>query len=154
VTSGTQRVIFTAALTTIVGAMLVSTLSLGPIAGMAPLVVGVPTFALLWRELILDFRDARRVRARTLESSHGGAVLPADEWRMFAWVGLLLIGTLLLGLALGVSLFVLLFLRVRSGEPWRVACAFALAMWLVLAVVLERLLLISLYDGLIGTWIG
>jgi hypothetical protein len=73
---------------------------------------------------------------------------------MFGWLAVLIAGAFIAGLAAGLPLFVLAFLRVRSRERWPVAVTLAAGVWLFLHIGLERLLRISLYRGVLGGWIG
>jgi hypothetical protein len=147
-TGHVERAILTTLLTSLVGGLLLLSLDLSAVARLAPLVVGVPTFCLLCRELVIDAHRS----ATEGHDGRGGEMLGSG--RMFGWLAFLVGGALIAGLAAGSSLFVLAFLRVRSKERWRVASAFAAGLWLVLHVGLERLLRVNLYDGVLGRWIG
>jgi hypothetical protein len=145
----TERTGVTVVLTGLVGGLIVLSLGLSPVARMTPLAVGVPTFCLLCLELASDIFRApapSRSDVHTAAQSLGAR-------RMFGWLGFLLAAALFAGLAAGLSIFVLAFLRIRSEERWPVALGLASGMWLVLDVGLERLLRINLYDGLLGGWI-
>jgi hypothetical protein len=51
-------------------------------------------------------------------------------------------------------LFLLTYLRRRSGEPWRTAAGLAAGLLLVIAVVLEQGLGLRVYPGVAGAWLG
>jgi hypothetical protein len=146
----TERSAVTAVLTGLVGGLLILSFGLSPVARMAPLAVGAPTFCLLCLELTSDL--FRTDPAPGLEISGTGDRLGSP--RVFAWLGFLVAGAFLAGLAGGLSIFVFAFLRVRSSERWSVALSYAAGMWLVLDVGIERLLRINLYDGFLSGWIG
>jgi hypothetical protein len=142
-----ERAILTTLLTSLVGGLLVLSLDLSAVARLAPLAVGVPTFCLLCRELVMDvFRPATEGDDRR----DGEALSPG---RMFGWLAFLIGSAFVAGLAAGLSCFVLAFLRVRSKERWPVALALAAGLWLVLRLGLEHLLRVNLYDGVLGGWI-
>jgi len=140
-----ERTAVTAVLTGLVGGLIVLSLGLSPVARMAPLAVGVPTFCLLCLELASDI-----FRAAPAPGSGGHSATES----LFGWLGFLVAAAFLAGLAAGLSIFVLAFLRIRSEERWRVALGFAVGMWLMLHVGLEQFLRINLYGGLLGGWIG
>ena len=145
-TEARQRVVLTAGLAVLVASAAASALTLGPAARRMPLVVALPTLALLVFELT---RQAR-----------GGSVEPSDpvtrqlEAATFAWLGGLLAGVWLLGMLAGLPVFLVSYLRRRSRESWAVALGMALGVWIVLFVVLDHALGIKMHEGLLGSWLG
>jgi hypothetical protein len=149
-TSIPERVVVTAVLTGLVGALVVLSFGLSPVARLAPLVVGVPTLCLLCLELAADVVAARTSPALSGVEG-GGQALGARA--MFEWLGVLVACALLAGLAVGMAFFVLAFLRFRSNESWRLTLGLSAGVWVVLHVGLEILLRMHLYDGLLPGWI-
>lgn len=152
VTLGTERALLTAGLLGGVALFVASALRLSPVARLGPMTVGVPLLVLLGVELARDVAAARRSR---LEVTGGEAASRrALEVVTFGWLGGLLGLTLLLGMAAGLSVYVLLSLRVRSKERLRLALALAGGLWIVLRIGVEELLAVRLFGGLWRDWLG
>ena len=145
-TEGRQRVMLTAGLAVLVASAAVSATTLGPAARRMPLVVALPTLALLIFELT---RQARRAGVECSDP-----VSRHVEAATFAWLGALLAGVWLLGMLAGLPLFLVTYLRRRSGEPWAVVLGMALGVWIVLFVVLDQALGIQMHAGLLGSGLG
>jgi hypothetical protein len=145
-TEGRQRVMLTVGLAILVASAAVSAATLGPAARRMPLVVALPTLALLIFELTRQARCA--------------AVQPSDpmtrqvEAATFAWLGALLAGVWLLGMLAGLPLFLVSYLRSRSREPWAVVLGMGLGTWILLFVVLDQALGIQMHEGVLGSWLG
>lgn len=111
----------------------VLSLGLGPVARLAPLVVGVPTVALL---LVQWHRERRRSGSPGPEPAP-----PADVLRLVAWLPLLLVGVLVAGLVAGLPVWLAAFLRWRGRQPWAVALAFAavllVMLWFAVVVLVD-----------------
>lgn len=136
----------------VIGAMLVmvslstiSSLSLGPVARRMPLVVAIPTLLLLARELAREMRRDREDAGRP--SRH------ASERALFLWIGGLLALILVAGMAAGVPLFLLAYMRRHFHESWRASLALAGTFAILLVAVLQYLLGVPLHPGLIGGWL-
>jgi len=142
----TERTVLTATLALVVGAMVGSSATLSPVARVAPLVVGIPTLALLGLELV---RDLTRGRRQPAPDDRAGAA----ERGLFGWLVILLGLTGVVGIALGLPVWLGLFLRLRSGERWTVAAAFAVGLAVVLYGVLEVMLGIRLDGGALTGWV-
>ena len=141
-----QRLMFTAALTVLVASAAASAMTLGPTARRMPLVVALPTLALLVFEL------SRHLRAPREECDD-----PATrrvEAATFAWLAGLVAGVWLLGMLAGLPLFLVTYLRMRSREGWTVALGMALGVWVVLFVVLDYALGIQMHGGLLDSLLG
>lgn len=141
-----QRIALTAGLTVLVALAAASATTLGPAARRMPLVVALPTLALLVLEL------TRHVRAARVEADDPAA--RRVETVTFAWLGGLVAGVWLLGMLAGLPLFLGAYLRTRSREPWTVAIGMALGVWVVLFGVLDYALGIQMHDGLLGSLLG
>lgn len=75
------------------------------------------------------------------------------ELAFLGWACVLLALSSALGMAIGLSLFVLLYLRLQSGERWPVAAGVAACAWGVLYGVLALALRINLFEGYVMRWI-
>ena len=145
-TESRQRVALTAVLAALVAAVAASATTLGPAARRMPLVVAVPTLALLLFELTRQVRSAPRAsdddKARRVEAVS------------FAWLVALVSGVWLLGMQAGLPLFLVTYLRTRSHESWTTAIGMAVGVWAVIFGVLDGVLGIQMHAGVIGSWIG
>ena len=145
-TAARQRVALTAGLTVLVAAATVSAMALGPAARRMPLVVAVPTLALLLFELARQARSAPRV-ADDVPSGRIEAVT-------FGWLAALVAGVWLLGMQAGLPLFLAAYLRARSRESWTTAIGMAAGVWAVLFGVLDRALGVQMHAGVLGSLLG
>jgi xanthine/uracil permease len=145
-----ERLVLTAVLTLLVAVIVGQAIGLSVVARLAPLAVGVPTLMLLGLELA---RDAGRWRH---EHEHRAVVSPppveaADEpMSILVWAAGLVLGAFLFGMAVGLPLFLALYLRMRSAEGWTMAAVSAASLFVLLHGGLEVLLRVPLYDGLLG----
>ena len=138
-----EAITVTAVLLVVVLVMLTASLSLGPVARRMPLVVAVPTLVLLALELA---RDMRRPRA-------GSPQRQASERVLFLWIACLLALVLLAGMAAGIPLFLLAYMRVHFRESWRASLLLSGAMAVMLGVGLQYLLGMPLHPGLVAGWL-
>jgi uncharacterized membrane protein YedE/YeeE len=145
-TESRQRVALTAGLGALVATVAASATTLGPAARRMPLVVAVPTLALLLFELTRQVRAAPR--ASDSETARRAEAVS------FAWLVALVAGVWLLGMQAGLPLFLVTYLRTRSHESWTTAIGMAAGVWAVLFGVLDRVLGIQMHAGAIGSWIG
>jgi tripartite tricarboxylate transporter TctB family protein len=101
---------FTLLLTAFVLFVLISSAGLGPVTRLGPVVVAVPTLAIILFQL---FRDRRS------EHPPGGQPPSAGRERSgLLWIVLLLAMLLPLGFLVAMPVYTLLFLRVRGRESW------------------------------------
>ena len=138
-----ERALVTGVLLLFVAVLLASTAMLGPIARAAPILIGVPTLALLGLEFTRDLRT-RGAQANTVRSR--------AEIALVAWLGGLLVCLSLGGLAPGASIWLGLFLRYRSQEPWRVVAVAALGMAAALVAASVLLLSVPITAGAVIDW--
>jgi hypothetical protein len=124
--------------------VLVLSAALSPVARLAPLTIALPTLGLAVIELIRGMRAPAPVADRAVG---------ARERDMLAWIVALLLTCDLAGLAVGLALFVLLYLRVRSQESWALSAAVAGMAWFMLSVILSGALRVPLYGGRITGWL-
>lgn len=143
-----EAILLTALFMAGVGLAIWSSLGLSPVARLAPLVVAVPTLLLLGIELLRQISQASEPPAaddRTLRNR---------ELALLPWLGVLAVSSYLLGMALGLPLFVLSYLRLRSSETWTTSIAVATGLWIALYGVLLQLLEIPLFRGRLMTGFG
>ena len=166
-----EDIVLTASFTVVAAVAAVMSAGLSPVARRAPLVVAVPTLALLALELGSQLSNARAGRRlRELRAPGIGSYVvkgkpheetphPDDrterrrELAFLGWACVLLALSSALGMAIGLSLFVLLYLRLQSGERWPVAAGVAACAWGVLYGVLALALRINLFEGYVMRWI-
>jgi hypothetical protein len=139
VTPVRERTIVTLALALPVAAVIVSAMSLGPAARRMPLVVALPTLALLMIELIRARRSTASPSDRPLEP------------RVIAWLSVLTAATVLCGVLVGPPLVLAAYLRLQSRERWPVALGAAAGFSAIVRVVFELVLDLPT-GGLIGAW--
>jgi hypothetical protein len=113
-----------------------------PVTRTFPLIVGVCGSVLSAIEFVRLWR-----RARAMPQAAGPG--QRDRLKVFGWIALAIALTVVCGLVAGGALFVAAFLRVRGRESWAFASAGASSVIVVLYVVLERVLELPLYDGVI-----
>ena len=106
----TERAALTGVLAGFVLLLLISAAGLGPVTRLVPIVVAVPTLAILSYQLRQDLLGQPPTGA---EAASSGSARPA-----FLWILVLPPMLLVLGFLLGIPFHTLLFLRVRGREPW------------------------------------
>jgi hypothetical protein len=152
-------------------AVIVASFPLGPVARRLPLAVAIPTLLLLAFELGREVRLARErpgAERRGAEAPPaqcpsaacgGGASAPriprrhSSERVLFGWIGVLLALVVIAGMAAGVPLFLLAYMRVHFRESWRASLLLSGAIALLLAAGLQYLLGVPLHPGVIGGWL-
>jgi len=147
VTRAAEGALLTLVFTTSTALVVVMSLDLSPVARRAPLLVALPTLALLAFELLAD---VSRIRARSVIEEHS---LRVRERALILWAGVLLASSALLGMLVGLPAFLLLYLRYRSAERWTVALAVAAGFWTLLYGVLVLVLRLPLYAGRLWSWL-
>jgi len=112
--------------------------------GLVPIVLGIPTLALILLTL-----------GRACLSSGGQtAAAPADvaPWGqarpIIYWVSCFCVLVLLLGFQISIPLYVFAFLRVRGEVSWAKCTLIAVSVWLLIYVTLDSLLHRALFEGL------
>ena len=146
-TRAAEGALLTLVFTTSTALVVVMSLDLSPVARRAPLLVALPTLALLAFELLAG---VSRIRARSVIEEHS---LRVRERALILWAGVLLASSALLGMLVGLPAFLLLYLRYRSAERWMVALAVAAGFWTLLYGVLVLVLRLPLYAGRLWSWL-
>ena len=72
---------------------------------------------------------------------------------MFGWIGILLVLVVVVGMAAGVPIFLLAYMRVHFRESWRASLLLSGAMAVMLGVGLQYLLGMPLHPGLVAGWL-
>jgi hypothetical protein len=114
-----------------------------PVTRTFPLMVGVCGCVLSAVEFARLSRHARSSPRVPGESQRQRVV-------MFAWVTLAIALSVAFGIVIGSALFVSAYLRARGRESWPFTLGGAASVIAVLYLLLERLLELPLYDGMIG----
>jgi hypothetical protein len=144
-TSMSERTLLTLALMLTVTGFVTLSATLGPAARTAPLVVGIPTLALVAVALRRDVTSSRG------QDSSDDRQRVVDERRLLGWLTLLVGLTAGAGVPIGVPLWLLLFLRFRSEESWITGIAFSAGLMLALFVIFMVLLRIGPMSGSVIT---
>ena len=150
-TRTSERTILTLVFVVFVVVIGAASMTLSPVARLAPLTVACVTLGLLGLELMQSARRTREPsveRERAHDHHERSPVSGRDELAMFAWLLLLLACMSAGGLAVGLPVFLGLFLRFRSRLGWAAALAGAAVLWFVLYGLLDLLLRLRLYEGL------
>lgn len=166
---------FTLLLFAFVALLLYLTLELGRVARFVPLNVVILTMGLLLLQLLLDLlpRLTRRygrleqikphrsewVREKIRTSFTADPVVPAEEPQatqlsIFVWLLMMVSLVYFLGFLIAIPLYMLLYLRGRSGEGWPLSLAMAGAMWSLPYGLFHLVLRTHLYEGLLWRWLG
>lgn len=119
-----------------------SAVALGAAARRMPLLVALPTLALL----AVDWRRSRSRTTATAPAVH-------DEVRLLAWLAGLVAATWGLGVLIGPPAFLAAYLRWQSRERWRMVALLASGLWLVVFVVLNLVLRLPVGGALEAWWL-
>lgn len=125
-----------------------------------PLLVGsagLAAVALLWLSRVASRGRATVFRSPSRAGAQAGAAMDR-EWavagRFFLWLLGVFAAAYLLGQLTALPLFVLLYLRLASGESWRFSAIAAAVVWCGLYGVFELALSIAWLDGVLWPWLG
>jgi hypothetical protein len=147
-----EAMVVAAALTLVTGILFAASLTLHPAAAAVPLVVAGLTLLLLVDQFVAEWR--RRRRFGDADTRHQPpADPPRREISTLGWMLLLPMLMWAFGLMLALPAYLLLYLRVRSGEPWSGTIIAAAVAWCVVVVVLDGLLGIELHSGALWDWV-
>ncbi|MBW2443288.1 MAG: tripartite tricarboxylate transporter TctB family protein [Deltaproteobacteria bacterium] len=123
-----------------------------PVTRRAPLVVMIPLAFMVLGETI---RITKKLRALRRENSTR-TLLPrldpqklAKASQILIWLIVLLVMIYFGGHLGGISLFLLIFLKFVSKEPWKISLGVSVGVTLGLYVLFEKILMIPLYRGTI-----
>lgn len=113
--------------------------------GLVPVVLGVPTLALilssLGRELLYPSAAADEAAPDVAPWSSAAPVI--------AWLGAFCVLVLLIGFQLAIPLYMVLFLRRYGGASWPRCLLAAVSVWVLVFVSLGLLLKRSLFEGVL-----
>ena len=156
-----ERLIVTALLAALVVLVIAMSAGLSPVARWMPLVVALPTLALLCLEVVADAARAggesrvavvnTRGLSRIVEGPGRRRPDSSDDTRRWVerqalvWLALAIGAVLTMGMLAGLPLYLLLYLRLRARQRWSVALGLAGGLLLVMYAGLDRLLRIPLY---------
>lgn len=166
-----DRQFFTLALFAFAAMMLVATAGLSEVGRLVPLAVLVPTLVLLLIQLCLDLAPGfeqkhslldkkdvfgiERMRLKAAEEAANSEVSRGRrELSVFAWVTLIAGLMYLFGSLIGLPLFLLLYLKVRSGEGWALSIGVSGVMFVFLYGVFVAVLNARLHEGWLWSRIG
>ena len=167
-----EDLVLTAAFAAVTAGVVVMSASLSPVARRAPLVVAIPTLLLLLLDLVSQLASTHAGERRghwwppgigtylVRSTPPGGSPRPDDatehrrELSLLLWACVLLVLSGVLGMVVGLPVFALTYLRVRSGVTWPVAVAVAAGTWGVLYGLFVLALRIELFEGYLMPWIG
>ena len=131
-----------------------------PVTRRAPLVVMIPLSLLVLGETI---RITQKLRSLKRENSTQTLLPRLDKkelkkaLQILAWLIILLVMIYFAGHIGGIILFLFMFLKFVSAEPWKIAVGVSAGVTLGLYVLFEKILLIPLYRGFIydtvSTWL-
>jgi hypothetical protein len=167
------KIIFTLLVLAYVGIILYFTLHLGRTARMVPLIVIIPTLALLVLQVLLDIvpgfgrmkanfgkTDIYRV-VRSKEKIQEGPEISAEkmtpirsELSVLLWALIMLFFIYLFGLIIALLLYIFIHLKKRSNEGWIISIAMAATTSGLLCLVLFLLPHSLLYKGNLWIWLG
>ncbi len=164
------RAAFTLSLLCFVAVLFLNTLRLGSVARFVPLIVLIPTLALLVLQLALDlrpdleqkfsrferirFQKSEKLQKETLGRARRSASgVPHPAWA-FLWMWLMLPLVYLLGFLVAVPLYTFLYLKGHAVKGWIPSIAIALALWALIYGIFGLLLNTQLYQGQIRGWLG
>lgn len=164
---------FTLLLLAFVTTLFVLTLDLGRVAHLVPLKVVIPTLVFLVVQLVLElspglarkfnkFEKIRFVKSEQLQEKKriSSTVSVTEnsrakrELRMFAWILSLVVFIYFFGLLIAIPMFMLFYLRWRSGERWLFSILMTAGMWGLLYGVIVIALRTHFYEGLLWNWLG
>lgn len=113
--------------------------------GLVPVVLGVPTLALilfsLGRELLYPSAAADEAAPDVAPWSKAAPVI--------AWLGAFCVLVLFIGFQLAIPLYMVLFLRRYGGASWPRCALAAFSVWALVFVTLDLLLKRSLFEGVL-----
>jgi len=128
---------FTAVLFAISSLFLLVTMTLSPSSRWVPLLVALPTAALLGVQLIKDLK--KRAETKSVTPSENSALL---------WVLCLPLAVYLFGFLLAVPVFLLAFARLRSHSSW-VSAVTPMLIAILSLIFLQFFLKVELFGGLL-----
>lgn len=164
----TDRTFFTFGIFVLVLVFIILSLNYQPRARLVPLAIGIPTLLLTLFQLLIDLIPAvgRRfsffqeydvfgIEAdRVTDNSGKETAQPTQtihqrELGFAAWLLLLVALIYFVGYLLAIPLFLLLFLKLRSSESWRMTLSLTAGTWAFVYVIFILIMDAPLHEGLL-----
>jgi hypothetical protein len=120
-----------------------------PKARFMPLLVAVPATVLCLAQLVIDIRGSLREDPKEASRRAEAAAEQPREIKMFFWLAVFFVGILAFGFIYATPVLILAFLRFGERESWTISIGSAVASVLVIYVVFDRMLELSLFEGLV-----
>ena len=166
-----DRTLFTFGVFVAVLAFLVVSLNYQPRARLVPIIIAVPTLLLTLFQLLIDMIPAVARRFSFFQEydlfgiDAGRAAEPAEESRpagnvfrrelnFASWLLLLMALIYFLGYLVTIPLFLILFLRLRSSESWRMTLSITAVTWAFVYVVFIVIMGAPLHEGVVWKAVG
>lgn len=124
-------------------------------ARLFPWAIGIPTLLLCFLQLGLDLfktqkeGDVAGMMDLPVDRSVPVAVVIKRAVNIFGWIFGLYASIWLIGFIISVPLFLLLYLSIQAGEPWKVTATYTVSMFVFLIGVFEMVLHIPWPPGII-----
>ena len=130
-------------------------------ARLYPWAIGIPMLVLALIQLIVEIRGVRKKNPTgnapvdyQFTQAMDTAVARRRTLTIFSWIFGFVISIWLLGFSLSVPLFVFLYLKVQSREPWALTLVLTAAAWVIFFGLFDRLLHLPFPDGKLLLWLG
>ena len=163
-----DRTLFTFGVFVVVLAFLVLSLNYQPRARLVPLIIAVPTLLLTLFQLSIDMIPAVSRRfsffqeydlfgidaGRAAEESRPAGNVFRRELSFASWLLLLMALIYFLGYLVTIPLFLILFMRFRSSESWRMTLSITAVTWAFVYVVFIVIMGAPLHEGVVWKAVG
>lgn len=123
-------------------------------ARLLPWTIGFPMVALCLVQVLLDFRRRSPGTAEARWAEMSASVARSRTLAILAWIAGFSLAIWLLGFPLAVPLFTFFYLKIESGESWRLALLLSLVGWGLLVGLFDWALNIPFPDGELLVWLG
>lgn len=130
-------------------------------ARLYPWVIGIPMVILALIQIILDLKGVERKPESDgapvdfqMTQTVDPVLAKQRTVNIFSWILGFLVVIWLLGFAVTIPLFVFLYLKVQSKEPWLLSIILTAAAWFAFWGLFVWLLNLPFPEGLILTWLG
>ena len=130
-------------------------------ARLYPWAIGIPMVILALIQVVLDLKGVERKAESDgapvdfqMTQTVDPVVAKQRTINIFSWIFGFLVGIWLLGFAITIPLFVFLYLKVQSKEPWLLSIILTAAAWFTFWGLFVWLLNLPFPEGLIFSWLG